>query len=82
MPNAKKKLVLKVTASKPITDFQLQMKKGPKTVATFKAAALKQGANKLTMKVGKLKAGKYVVGAIGKVDGRDASFSKSVKLTK
>jgi hypothetical protein len=78
-------LALKVNASKPVTGFQVQLKKaGPKgaVVAQGKAAQLKKGANTVKLKAKRLKAGRYEIVAVGNVDGQIASYRKAVTLKK
>ena len=79
-----KKLAIKVTAGKPISNLRVALKKrGGKSPAYAKAtiASLKQGTSKIKIKFVKtLKKGKYTLQATGVVDGQASSTSQTVRL--
>ena len=83
---AKKKrfLSFKVTASKPITNLKLVLRRGaglPVGKASIKS--LKQGTTRIKLKVSKkIKPGKYGLAARGTVDGRLANVVQTVKVKK
>jgi hypothetical protein len=75
-----KKLSVKLTSTKPITNLTATLKKGSKKVGSGKLASL-DGKGTLKLKLSKtLKKGKYTLTSTGTVDGATATAKQTVKL--